>query len=79
MIKSLINKVSSAISTPESGGVNGADRAAALRLATAVLMIDVARADHVIRTLNDGDRVVTAGISRIHEGLKVTLLESLGD
>ena len=57
MIKSLINKVSSAISTPESGGTNGADRAAALRLATAVLMIDVARADHVFEE-SEFDRVL---------------------
>lgn len=47
MIKHLINKVSDAISGPASDTDDGADRAAALRLATAVLMIDVARADHV--------------------------------
>ena len=57
MIKKLINKVNSAISTPESGGANGADRAAALRLATAVLMIDVARADHVFEE-SEFDRVL---------------------
>ena len=57
MIKSLINNVSSAISTPASGGANGQDRAAALRLATAVLMIDVARADHVFEE-SEFDRVL---------------------
>ena len=57
MIKNLLNKVSSAISTPDSGGANGHDRAAALRLATAVLMIDVARADHVFEE-SEFDRVL---------------------
>ena len=47
MIKHLLNKVSTAISAPATDNENGEDRAAALRLATAVLMIDVARADHV--------------------------------
>ena len=57
MIKNLINKVSSAISTPDTGGANGDDRAAAIRLATAVLMIDVARADHVFEE-SELDRVL---------------------
>ena len=47
MIKHLINKVSDAISGPASDGDNSEQREAAIRLATAVLMIDVARADHV--------------------------------
>lgn len=47
MIKHLINKVSDAISGPANDGDNTDEREAAIRLATAVLMIDVARADHV--------------------------------
>jgi uncharacterized tellurite resistance protein B-like protein len=47
MIKKFINQVVEAISAPQPGqaGVEGRD--AALRSATAVLMLDVARADHV--------------------------------
>ncbi|MGI9219970.1 MAG: TerB family tellurite resistance protein [Woeseiaceae bacterium] len=47
MIKHLLNKVSTAIGAPATDTENSEDRAEALRLATAVLMIDVARADHV--------------------------------
>ena len=47
MIKKLLDKVTAAISAPAGAASNGEDRAAALRLSTAVLMIDVARADHV--------------------------------
>ena len=47
MIKKLLDRVTTAISAPATGDDNGEDRAAALRLSTAVLMIDVARADHV--------------------------------
>lgn len=47
MIKKLLDRVTAAISTPAVDSDNGEDRAAALRLSTAVLMIDVARADHV--------------------------------
>ena len=46
MIKRLIDQVVSVISTPDSAESGSKDREAALRLATAVLMIDVARADH---------------------------------
>lgn len=46
MIKKFVDKVVSAISVPVAEGENGKDREHALRLATAVLMIDVARADH---------------------------------
>jgi uncharacterized tellurite resistance protein B-like protein len=46
MIKRIIDQVINAIKTPVSEESDGADRDAALRLATAVLMIDVARADH---------------------------------
>ena len=44
---SVLDKVTTAISGPTDGDDNGESRAAALRLSTAVLMIDVARADHV--------------------------------
>ena len=47
MIRNLLDKVSAAISAPATDNASGEDRADALRLATAVLMIDVARADHV--------------------------------
>lgn len=47
LIKKLLDRVTTAISAPATDGNNGEDRAAALRLSTAVLMIDVARADHV--------------------------------
>ncbi len=45
MIKALFSKVVDALST--SDATSEFDREAALRMATAVLMIDVARADHV--------------------------------
>ena len=47
MIKKLINQVVVAISAPASSKVDAGQREAALRTATAVLMLDVARADHV--------------------------------
>ena len=47
MIKRLFIQVIETISSPIDTEVGIADREAALRLATAVLMIDVARADHV--------------------------------
>ncbi len=46
MIKRLIDQVVNVIATPERGDVSVQEREDALRLATAVLMIDVARADH---------------------------------
>ncbi|MDH3364018.1 MAG: TerB family tellurite resistance protein [Gammaproteobacteria bacterium] len=46
MIKQLIDQVVDVIATPERANSSKQDREAALRLATAVLMIDVARADH---------------------------------
>lgn len=45
MIRQLFDRVVDAISTPDATGTD--DREAALRMATAVLMIDVATADHV--------------------------------
>ena len=47
LIKKILQRVTLAISTPAAESDNGENRAAALRLSTAVLMIDVARADHV--------------------------------
>ena len=47
MIKKLINQVVSAISAPATSEEDAGKRDAALRTATAVLMLDVARADHV--------------------------------
>lgn len=47
MIKRLFVQVVETISSGEQSATSGADREAAVRLATAVLMIDVARADYV--------------------------------
>ena len=47
MIKKLLNQVVDAISAPPSEQGDRESREAALRSATAVLMLDVARADHV--------------------------------
>jgi len=47
MIMKLINQVVSAISAPATSEADSGRREAALRTATAVLMLDVARADHV--------------------------------
>ena len=47
MIRKLYEQVVTVIAAPQSGEPDAAAREAALRLATAVLMIDVARADHV--------------------------------
>jgi len=47
MIKRLFDQLVARISAPVSSDADGAGRDAAIRMATAVLMIDVARADHV--------------------------------
>jgi len=47
VIKRIINQVVLAISTPAASAADAGHREAALRTATAVLMLDVARADHV--------------------------------
>ena len=47
MLKRIIDQVVDAISTPTAADDGGDDREAALRMATAVLMLDVARADHL--------------------------------
>ncbi|MDJ0711588.1 MAG: TerB family tellurite resistance protein [Woeseiaceae bacterium] len=46
MFTQLIDRISGALAAPETNA-SGVDRDAAIRKATAVLMIDVARADHV--------------------------------
>ena len=56
MIKKLYDQVVSAISTPQPEEA-GAEREAALRMATAVLMVDVARADYVFEE-NEFDSVL---------------------
>ena len=47
MFKQLINRVSETLSASPSEGSHESAREDALRMATAVLMLDVARADHV--------------------------------
>ena len=47
MIKRLFVQVAEVISSPSTPETSTEDREAAIRMATAVLMIDVARADHV--------------------------------
>ncbi len=47
MIKQIINQVVDAIASPRPDGEDDESREAALRSATAVLMLDVARSDHV--------------------------------
>lgn len=47
MIKQLINQVVDAVKAPRTDGGDAGSREAALRSATAVLMLDVARSDHV--------------------------------
>ena len=57
MIRKFVDKVVSAISVPSSEEESTEDREHALRLATAVLMIDVARADHLFDE-NEFDRIL---------------------
>lgn len=57
MIRKLVEQVASAISAPAQDEAGGAARESALRMATAVLMIDVARADHVFDE-SEFDRVL---------------------
>ena len=57
MIKRLINQVVDAISTTPSSEADAEAREGALRTATAVLMLDVARADHVFDE-SEFDRVL---------------------
>ena len=57
MIKRLFEQVIGVISAPVSSSEDRDDREAAIRTATAVLMIDVARADHVFEE-SEFDRVL---------------------
>jgi uncharacterized tellurite resistance protein B-like protein len=57
MIKRLFIQVIESISVTDASEAVAVDREAALRLATAVLMIDVARADHVFEE-SEFDRVL---------------------
>ena len=57
MIKQFINQVVDAISAPRTAEEDSEGREAALRSATAVLMLDVARADHVFDE-SEFDRVL---------------------
>jgi len=57
MIKRLMNRVAEAIAATDDGPRDAADREEAIRMATAVLMIDVARADHVFDE-SEFDRVL---------------------
>ena len=66
MIKRLFIQVIETISSPANSEVGVEDREAALRLATAVLMIDVARADHVFDE-SEFDRVLN--LIEAHFGL----------
>jgi uncharacterized tellurite resistance protein B-like protein len=66
MIKRLFIQVIETISSPADSEVGVEDREAALRLASAVLMIDVARADHVFDE-SEFDRVLN--LIEAHFGL----------
>jgi uncharacterized tellurite resistance protein B-like protein len=57
MIKRILDQVVSAIAPEDSTAGDAGDRESAIRLATAVLMIDVARADHVFEE-SEFDRVL---------------------
>ena len=66
MIKRLIVQVIQTITTVDSTEAGAEDRERALRMATAVLMLDVARADHVFEE-SEFDRVLN--LVEIHFGL----------
>jgi uncharacterized tellurite resistance protein B-like protein len=57
MIKHLVSRIIDVISAPASPEADAGAREAAIRMATAVLMIDVARADHVFEE-SEFDRVL---------------------
>jgi uncharacterized tellurite resistance protein B-like protein len=63
MFKQLINRVSETLSAPSTDGGDASVREDALRTATAVLMLDVARADHVFEE-SEFDRVL--GLMQSH-------------
>jgi len=58
MFKRIIDQVVDVISTPIAADSGSEDREAALRMATAVLMLDVARADHTFDE-SEFDRILT--------------------
>jgi len=66
MLKRLFVQVVETISSTDSAGASAVDRDMALRLATAVLMVDVARADHVFQE-SEFDRVLK--LIEVHFGL----------
>jgi len=66
MIKRLFIQVVETITTTDSEGTGGENRESALRMATAVLMLDVARADHVFEE-REFDRVLN--LIEVHFGL----------
>ena len=66
MIKQFINQVVDAISAPTRDGEDPESRDAALRSATAVLMLDVARSDHVFEE-SEFERVI--GLVEKHFGM----------
>ena len=76
MIKRFFVEVIEAISTSDSAAVDSADREAALRKATAVLMLDVARADQVFEQ-SELDR--TLELVESHFGLSRQEAEELVD
>ena len=63
MFKQLINRVSETLAAPSADGRDASVREDALRTATAVLMLDVARADHVFEE-SEFDRVL--GLMQSH-------------
>ena len=80
MIKRLFVQVVESISSPSATASSAEDREMALRMATAVLMVDVARADHVFEE-SEFDRVLT--LIETHFGLApeeaAKLVNSAGD
>jgi len=66
MIKRVLVRVVGALSSPESSVTSAEDRAAALRMATAVLMLEVALADHIFEE-SELDRVLN--LFEAHFGL----------
>jgi len=67
MIKRIFVQVVEAFSTTGKTSTSNEDREAALRMATAVLMLDVARADHVFEE-SEFDRVLK--LVELHFGLE---------
>jgi len=80
MIRKLFAQVVETLSARDSSGTSERDREHALRLATAVLMVDVARADHVFDE-SEFDHVLK--LSEAHFGLSpdeaAELVDEAGD